>query len=155
MNPIDINNGFTKEKLVENKNVTSAIFLLDQKITPIEFLERVKTIALFFDKLTKEELKAIKHWIKNTTEDRLAEKAREVLDASKEEVKNMVANNAFIIKEMEEIAEKKGIEKGIEKGKIELARNLLDILDDETIASKVGLNIEEVKKIRKETEAGK
>ena len=67
----------------------------------------------------------------------------------------MVANNAFIIKEMEERAEKKGIEKGIEKGKIELARNLLDILDDETIASKVGLNIEEVKKIRKETEAGK
>ena len=147
---IDINNGFTKEKLVENKNVTSAIFLLDQKITPIEFLERVKTIALFFDKLTKEELKAIKHWIKNTTEDRLAEKAREVLDASKEEVKNMVANNAFIIKEMEEKAEKKGIE----KGKIELARNLLDILDDETIALKVGLNIEVVKKITKETEAG-
>ena len=146
MNPIDINNGFTKEKLVENKNVTSAIFLLDQKITPIEFLERVKTIALFFDKLTNEELKAIKHWIKNTTEDRLAEKAREVLDASKEEVKNMVANNAFIIKEMEE--------KAREAEKIEITRNLLDILDDETIASKVGLNIEEVKKIRKETEVG-
>ena len=62
----------------------------------------------------------------------------------------MVANNAFIIKEMEEKAEKKGIE----KGKIELARNLLDILDDETISLKVGLNIEVVKKIRKETEAG-
>ncbi|MGG7164617.1 hypothetical protein [Clostridium ihumii] len=135
---------------MENKNVTSAIFLLDQKITPIEFLERVKTLALFFDKLTKEELKAIKHWIKNTTEDRLAEKAREVLDASKEEVKNMVANNAFIIKEMEEKAEKKGRE----EEKLELARNLLDILDDETIASKVGLNIDKVIKIRKETEAG-
>ncbi|WP_040328103.1 hypothetical protein [Clostridium ihumii] len=62
----------------------------------------------------------------------------------------MVANNAFIIKEMEEKAEKKGRE----EEKIELTRNLLDILDDETIASKVGLNIEVVKKIRKETEAG-
>ena len=51
-----------------------------------------------------------------------------------------------------------GIEKGIEKGrkeeKLELARKLLDILDDETISLKVGLDINEVKKIRKETEAG-
>ncbi|MGG7162961.1 Rpn family recombination-promoting nuclease/putative transposase [Clostridium ihumii] len=47
-----------------------------------------------------------------------------------------------------------GIEKGREEEKLELARNLLDILDDETIALKVGLDIKEVKKIRKETEAG-
>ena len=146
MNPIDINNGFTKEKLVENKNVTSAIFLLDQKITPIEFLERVKTIALFFDKLTNEELKAIKHWIKNTTEDRLAEKAREVLDASKEEVKNMVANNAFIIKEMEEKAEKKGRE----EGKIEMAIEMLkDGEPIEKIVRYSKLTEEEVKKLKK------
>ncbi|WP_040327645.1 Rpn family recombination-promoting nuclease/putative transposase [Clostridium ihumii] len=47
-----------------------------------------------------------------------------------------------------------GIEKGREEEKLELARNLLDILDDETIALKVGLDIKDVKKIRKETEAG-
>lgn len=138
----DINNGFNKEELVENKNVTSAIFLLDQKITPNEFLDRVKSIALFFDKLSDEELKAIKHWIKNTTEEKLAEKATKVLEASKEEVISMVANNAFIIKEMEEKAEK--------RGKLEFAKNLLDILDDETIALKSGLDIEEIKKLRKE-----
>ena len=34
----DVNNGFTKEQLVNSKNVTAAIFLLDQKITPDEFL---------------------------------------------------------------------------------------------------------------------
>ena len=54
---------------------------------------------------------------------------------------------------------KEGIEQGSEQGKkqekIELARNLLDILDDETIALKVGLDIKEVKKIRKEFETGK
>lgn len=116
--------------------------MLDQKITPDEFLERVKAIALFFDGLSSEELKAIKHWIKNTTEDTLAVRATEVLEASKEEVIKMVANNAFIIKEMEENAEK--------RGRLEVAKNLLDILDDKTIASKTGLNIEEIKKLRSE-----
>ena len=52
----------------------------------------------------------------------------------------MVANNAFIIKEMEENAEK--------RGRLEVAKNLLDILDDETIAEKTGLNIEEIKVLR-------
>jgi predicted transposase/invertase (TIGR01784 family) len=42
----------------------------------------------------------------------------------------------------------KGIEKGIEKGKIHLATNLLDILDDETIAQKTGLSPKKVKKLR-------
>jgi Uncharacterized conserved protein len=142
----DVNNGFSKKELVKNKNVTSAIFLLDQKITPTEFLDRVKEIALFFDGLTDEELKAIKHWIKNTTEERLAEKATKVLDSDKEEVLSMVANNTFIIKEMEENAEKRG-----ENLKaLEIAKNLLDVLDDETIAKKTGLDIEKIKKLRSE-----
>ena len=59
-------------------------------------------------------------------------------------------------------AEEKGIQKGIEKGvkqgleqgakqeKIEIAKNLLDVLDDETISLKTGLSMEEVKEIRKE-----
>lgn len=68
--------------------------------------------------------------------------ATEVLEASKEEVIKMVANNAFIIKEMEENAEKRKA--------IEIAKNLLDILDDETIALKTGLDVEGIKKLRKE-----
>lgn len=150
----DVNNGFTKEELINSKNVTAAIFLLDQKITPQEFLERVKSIALFFDGLSEEELKAIKHWIKNTTEERLAKQATEVLEADKGEVLSMVANNAFIIKEMEEEARKEGREEGIKRGEkkkaIEIAKNLLDVLDDEAISIKTGLTIEEVKKIREE-----
>ncbi len=47
-----------------------------------------------------------------------------------------------------------GIEQGIEQGKeeekVEIAKNLLDILDDETIALKTGLDIEEVRRIRDE-----
>jgi len=42
----------------------------------------------------------------------------------------------------------KGIEKGIEKEKIEIAKNLLDILDDETIALKTNLDIKIVSSLR-------
>ena len=45
-----------------------------------------------------------------------------------------------------------GIEQGIEQGKeeekVEIAQNLLDVLDDETIASATGLEVEEVRQMR-------
>ena len=44
--------------------------------------------------------------------------------------------------------EKRGIEIGIINTKIENAKNLLDVLDDETIAIKIGLKLETVKKIK-------
>ena len=47
----------------------------------------------------------------------------------------------------------KGLEQGLEQGEknkaIAIAKNLLDVLDDETISLKTGLLIEEVKKLRK------
>ena len=45
----------------------------------------------------------------------------------------------------------KGLEKGLEKGKkeekIEIAKSLMDILDIETIALKIGLTVEEIEKL--------
>lgn len=41
-------------------------------------------------------------------------------------------------------------EKAKKEKAIEIAKNLLDILDIETIALKVGLSIEEVKKLRED-----
>lgn len=46
--------------------------------------------------------------------------------------------------------EKKGFEQGVLASKLETAKNLLDILDDETISSKINLDIEIVKKLRLE-----
>ncbi|MGL4873275.1 MAG: Rpn family recombination-promoting nuclease/putative transposase [Clostridium sp.] len=126
----DVNNGFTKEEL------------LDQKITAMEFMNRIKDIALFFDGLSEEELKAIKNWIKNTTEEKLAKTATEVLNSRKEEVLTMVANNAFMLKELKD--------EGKKEKQIEIAKNLLDVLEDEIIAKKTGLDIEKVIKLRKE-----
>ena len=45
-------------------------------------------------------------------------------------------------------AEEKGIKKGQHKEKINIAKNLLDILDDETIAIKTGLTINEIQRLQ-------
>ena len=45
---------------------------------------------------------------------------------------------------------KEGIEKGIKQRNIEIAKNLLDVLDDETISLKTGLTIEKIQQLRKE-----
>ena len=45
-----------KENLISNKNITSAIFLLDKKVDPEEFLQRIKAIALYFNSLSKDEI---------------------------------------------------------------------------------------------------
>ena len=47
-----------------------------------------------------------------------------------------------------ENAEQKGIEQGVRKEKMEIAKKLLDVLDSETIAIKTGLTIEEVEMLR-------
>ena len=41
-----------------------------------------------------------------------------------------------------------GLKEGIEKGKIEVAMNLLDILDDDIITLKTGLRVEDIAKLR-------
>ena len=84
----------------------------------------------------------------------------------------MVANNMFILTEFREKAEKEGLQKGIEQGlkqgleqgleqgfekgieqnKIENAKNLFDVLDDETISKKIKLDLDKVKKLREEWE---
>ena len=46
-------------------------------------------------------------------------------------------------------AKEKGIQQGARKEKIEIAKNLLDILDNETISLKTGLSVSEVQQLRK------
>jgi len=47
-------------------------------------------------------------------------------------------------------AKEKGIQQGARKEKIEIAKNLLDILDNDTISLKTGLSVEEVQELRQE-----
>lgn len=66
-----------------------------------EFLNRITQIALFFNNLTEEQLKAIKNWIRNTIEKKIADVATGILEGNKEEVRTMVANNAFFYNNFE------------------------------------------------------
>lgn len=43
-----------------------------------------------------------------------------------------------------------GIEQGVEQTKLENAKALLDVLEDEVIAKKIGLSLEIVKRLRNE-----
>ncbi|MCY6356158.1 Rpn family recombination-promoting nuclease/putative transposase [Clostridium sp. ZS2-4] len=82
--------------------------------------------------------------------------AKVLIQISEKEGDDMVSNlGDTIIKGLEE-REKAGIQKGIQKGieegrkeeKIAIARNLLDLLDAQTIAEKTGLTVDEVKKMK-------
>ena len=71
---------------------------------------------------------------------------KNVLDFAKEKAKREGMEEG--IKEGIEKGIQKGIQKGMEKGIIEMVKNLLDILDDETIAKKSGLSEEMVRELR-------
>lgn len=52
------------------------------------------------------------------------------------------------IKEGKEQGIKEGIKEGSQKKAIEIAKNLLDVLDNETISLKTGLSLDEIEKLR-------
>ncbi|WP_436513640.1 hypothetical protein [Clostridium thermobutyricum] len=53
------------------------------------------------------------------------------------------------LEEILELGKEKGKEEGKTEAKFEIARNLLDVLDDWTISIKTGLSINEIKEMRK------
>ena len=70
-------------------------------------------------------------------------------DSTQRELYDMRANSLRDkISELNAV-ERKGIEKGKKEEKIAIARNLLDILDNETIALKTGLTISDVENLRR------
>lgn len=77
-------------------------------------------------------------------DDSLSEKFKEIKDSAGGVIKMSIDEIR------EKYLEEKGKEEGIKESKKEIAIKLLDILDDETIAEKTGLDIEEVKRLREE-----
>ena len=80
---------------------------------------------------------------------KLSPKARAVYERKQENkrYKKSLLHSAKI--EGEERGKRKGREEGKKEEKIEIAKNLLDILDVETIALKTGLTIREIEKLNK------
>ncbi|NNU78386.1 Rpn family recombination-promoting nuclease/putative transposase [Clostridium estertheticum] len=117
---VDINS-YSKEYLYEFKNIAAAIFLLDQDINAMEFLERLKNIVINFSNLTSEEKLLLKGWIKNTTNsDEIYDMNKLVDDifneSKKEEVEIMVSNASNIFGKLKS----DGIKEGKKEGKAEL-----------------------------------
>nr|WP_304518886.1 Rpn family recombination-promoting nuclease/putative transposase [Clostridium estertheticum] len=113
---VDINR-YSKEYLYEFKNIAAAIFLLDQDINAMEFLERLKNIVINFNNLTSEEKLLLKGWIKNTTNSNEIYNMNELVDNifnenKKEEVEIMVSNASNIFGKLKS--------DGIKEGKAEL-----------------------------------
>ena len=52
-----------------------------------------------------------------------------------------------------EKGKKEGLKEGAKKEKILIAKNLLDVLDDETISNKTGLSLKEIKELRNKNKA--
>ncbi|UZQ49457.1 Rpn family recombination-promoting nuclease/putative transposase [Clostridium kluyveri] len=116
-------NKYEKEELLKLGDICSAIFLLDQKVDFEEFISRIADIALYFDRLTKEEKMILKHWLRTTLSDDfkniIGEELGSVLTVNKEEVLKMTSNISKTIKETFERVKEEGIEQGIKRGREE------------------------------------
>jgi predicted transposase/invertase (TIGR01784 family) len=91
-----------------------------------------------------EEEPAINHAFQVAKQSRLNRKELEILE--KREM--FIHDNRNSILLAEQKALERGLEQGRKKEKFDIARQLLDVLDIETIAQKTGLSIEEIRSLR-------
>ena len=105
--------------MYEFKNIASAIFLLDQDINAMEFLERLKNIVINFNSLTSEEKLLLKGWIKNTTNNNDIVNMNELVENifnNEMEVESMVSNASNIFDKFKKEAIKEGLDEGKKEG---------------------------------------
>lgn len=83
---------------------------------------------------------------------RKAEERLEWLSSDEGTIKLYKAREESLIEKMSLIdeAEERGLQKGEHNKAIEIAKNLIDVLDVDTIALKTGLSIKDIEKIKKE-----
>ncbi|MBZ9623206.1 Rpn family recombination-promoting nuclease/putative transposase [Clostridium sp. FP2] len=154
---VDINR-YSKEYLYEFKNIASAIFLLDQDINAIEFLERLKNIVINFNSLTYEEKLLLKGWIKNTTNNNDIVNMNELVENifnNEMEVESMVSNASNIFDKFKKEAIKEGLDEGKKEGKKEgMKEGKSELLIKQLIKRFNGLSdfyIENIKKLPEES----
>nr|WP_307992107.1 Rpn family recombination-promoting nuclease/putative transposase [uncultured Niameybacter sp.] len=140
---LDVNR-YEKEILLQKESISSAIFLLDQKVGYEEYMNRLATIVKAFNKLTEEEKLELKNWLSNTLSEEIKDVALSILDADKEDVDKMTANITRTIEEIKEDA----MEKGRYEREVEIAKKmLLSGMSIETIISITGLEREKVEQL--------
>lgn len=150
---LDVNR-YKKSELVEKESISSAIFLLDQKVDVKEYMDRLATITKAFNKLTEEEKLELKKWLANTLNEEIKAAALSILEADKEEVDKMTANITRTFQEMKEEAKVEGRLEGKLEGKLEeklkiAKKMLMSGIDVEMIASLTELTKDEIEQLEK------
>ena len=152
--------------IFENKDYISRHLIINQETTK----QDLKDFEFTFIELPKfkkelDELETITdkwiYFIKNASNLTMIPKEmnekeiKEAFEIAKQTVWNkeeLELYDNIALKQYDDInAIKTAKKEGKEEAKIEIAKNLLDILDDETISLKTGLDVDTIKKIRKET----
>lgn len=91
----------------------------------------------------------LRHWIKNVIDEEFKKKFEidKIITAQKQEVESMTSNISRTLREEYEKAKREGLE----KGKIEDAKNFLILgVDEEIVAKGTGLSLDKIKEIKEE-----
>jgi predicted transposase/invertase (TIGR01784 family) len=148
---IDVNR-YDKQALMDLANLIGAVFLLDQSVDFKDYMNRLLGIGPILREFDTKSFQLFASWLKMILSVKLPDKARQeiikILDESKpEEAEQMVTNIEKIIENLYE----EGLMAGELKGKIEVAKNLLNKnLAEDLISETTGLPVEQIRKIKSE-----
>lgn len=114
---LDVNR-YNKDELMKIGSISAAIFMLDQKVHYIEFVNRLKEIVLTFDKLTENDKMKLRNWLRNIIDERFKAKFKidEIITAKKQEVEKMTSNISRTLMEEYERNKREGREEGVREG---------------------------------------
>jgi len=141
-------NRMTEETILSTNQLLDIIFALDQKLSRNNMEKMFKIAAKNLKDMGNDDRNDLLGWIRyiylNHIKDE-NEKTEILSKFERGEITNMMYGIDMYIEE-ERFKSKR---EGIKEEKIEIAKRLLDVLDDETIALKTDLKIKEVKALRK------
>jgi len=117
-------------------------------------VKRLRKLAGVIKTLTPDEFRYLKAWLLNIIRPKLPVDAQmkleDILAVSYPwEVEKMISNLELVLEEMQ----REAWLKGLEKGKLEVAKNLLLLnVDPDTIAKATGLSLDEIETLKKQLE---
>jgi predicted transposase/invertase (TIGR01784 family) len=147
---------YSEHQLNSVHNAVAAVFSLENATNYQSAVEAIDRMAQAIKQLPDKQRidKAISYWIKRHLQRNLPE----VIIPQTEQLLEDTSMLATNMQKWYHTAQTQGIELGLQKGKqegerskaMQIALNLLDLLDDATVALKTGLTLEEVKALKKE-----
>ena len=104
------------------------------------------------DEPTNEEIEIINNYIQREAKDELYRLSRNSKERELSYLREKsLRDEISALANAKEKGLKEGLKQGLFEGKLESARSFLDILDDDTIATKLNIDVDIIKKLRTET----